>query len=256
MMKIFINNRWFTFAELTVVVVILTILGTIWFSSFVWNLSSSRDSQRKSDFWQIVAAMKLYNKNKWSHPIPQDYFSISNGSSSNVVVWQWKLWTNVWLSTLDKIPLDPKLKIPYFYSITRNKQEFQIAWTLENDDNPKAILFWSYKSVAKNVLPTIIIAWQSTTNVDITNATNKKLFVFDWQWNNLVYDFEWSNSPVTNWTEFGDLLSRAENSKVFFQNSSFETCEEIREAWKSIWNWNYELRNSTWALVTTSCTWM
>jgi len=47
---------------------------------------------------------------------------------------QGKLSKDVSLNTIDKIPYDPKLNIPYTYSITANKQEFEIAMTLENSD--------------------------------------------------------------------------------------------------------------------------
>jgi hypothetical protein len=36
---------------------------------------------------------------------------------------------------LDKLPIDPETDSPYFYSITENKQEFELAATLENSDN-------------------------------------------------------------------------------------------------------------------------
>jgi len=36
--------------------------------------------------------------------------------------------------------MDPKTKSPYFYSITKNAQEYELSATLENTDNPIAIL--------------------------------------------------------------------------------------------------------------------
>ncbi len=244
----------FTFVELIIVTVILAILWAIWFSSFVWNLSYSRDAERKSSLSQVVAAMKLYSKNKWSYPIPEDYFTITNSSSSNVVVWQWKLWTNVWLSTIDKIPLDPEADIPFLYSITTNKSEFQIAWTLENDENPKAILMWDYKSVAKNVLPNIILAMESTSSVEVTNF--RKRIIFDDLSHNLPYLFDWWTSPVSDSTDFDTILVKAESRWSFSQNSSFESCEEIKDARKSIWDWEYQIRQEDWSLADQSCTWM
>lgn len=255
----------FTFMELIVVTIILAILWAIWFSSFVWNLSYSRDSQRKSNMSEIFASMKLYKKNKWSYPIPAEFFSITNGWSgtSKIVAWQWKLSSNVWLSTLDKIPLDPELEIPYLYSITKNKQEFQIAWTLENDRNPYAITIGSYKSVAKTVLPTILIALESTWSVEIQDwiwtwnnkwEDNRKKFIFNWGKHNLPYNFDWNNLPVSDWTDFDTILLEAESMKTFSQNSSFETCADVQSAWKYIWDWNYELRSATdWSLSTLSC---
>jgi hypothetical protein len=39
---------------------------------------------------------------------------------------------NVPLSALNKLPLDPKIDVPYIYSITKNAQEYEIALSLEN----------------------------------------------------------------------------------------------------------------------------
>jgi hypothetical protein len=38
----------------------------------------------------------------------------------------------VFLNTLDKLPSDPKSGTYYSYAVTNNKQEFQLAATLEN----------------------------------------------------------------------------------------------------------------------------
>jgi len=36
--------------------------------------------------------------------------------------------------------MDPETKEAYFYSITANKQEFELAGTLENTDDPIALM--------------------------------------------------------------------------------------------------------------------
>jgi hypothetical protein len=41
---------------------------------------------------------------------------------------------------MDAIPLDPYTGKNYFYSVTKNKQESEIALTLENGDFPVAFL--------------------------------------------------------------------------------------------------------------------
>ena len=46
----------------------------------------------------------------------------------------------VTLSTAERLPLDPDLDIPYIYAVTRNKQEFQLSLSLENNENPFALL--------------------------------------------------------------------------------------------------------------------
>jgi hypothetical protein len=209
---------------------------------------------RKSHIADISWAMKTYKQTKWSLPIPAEYFETKTWSL--IIAWQWKLDKNVSLSTIDEIPYDPILEIPYLYSITANKQEFEVAMTLENEkwDLPISLTSWNYKSVAKTVLPTILVATWVT--IDISIADNKKLFIFDNQSHNLAYDFDWNEEPTSDWTDFSLLLEQAEQNWVFSQNSSFETCIEIRKAGKSIWDWEYQIRTNTWALSWTWCTWM
>jgi len=226
------DNRAFTFVEIIVVVTIIWILGTIGFNQFVWNISNWRDTLRKSNVANISWSMKTYKQTKWSYPIPSDYFKIINNWTT--VAWQWKLDKNVWLSTIEEIPYDPEVKIPYLYSISKNKQDFQIALTLENWEweYPLSLVDWSYKSIAKNILPTILLATWSTSDIEITDINNKKTFIFSNQQHNLPYDFDWNLEPISDWElTFDELLEEAELNWVFSQNSSFEECLDIRKAW-------------------------
>lgn len=256
-MKILVWKKAFTFVELIVVTVIIAVLWAVWFSSFVWNLSYSRDTQRKANLSEVSASLKLYKKEKARLPAPWAwvYFTLVN-SSSTALAFQWKLSEDVWLSTIDKIPLDPKGEESYAFSVTNNRQEFQLSATLENDEDPYAIVVWDFKSVSQNILPSLIIAYNYSApneNIDITIAANKNLFVFDGNNHNFAYDHEW-NWVSSDWTTFATLLSEAQWSKKFTQNSSYETCEEVSEAWKYVWNWEYQLRSLSWSLVSSWCT--
>ncbi len=245
-------KKAFTFVELIVVIMILWILSVIGFSSYSDSIADWRDTQRKSQLAEVIWAMKTYKQKKWSFPIPVEYFSVINWAS-NIVFWQGKLGKNISLSTIDEIPYDPKIKIPYLYSVTTNRQEFEIALSLENNDSDEtiALVWWNYKSVSKNMLPTILVA--TSTSLDI--STNKNLFIFDNQSHNLPYDFDWNEEPTSDWVlSFTDLLLEAEQNWVFSQNSSFETCSEIKKAGKFIWDWDYELRTNTWVLSSSWCT--
>ena len=247
------DNKAFTFVEIIVVTIILWILWTIGFTQFVGSIANWRDTLRKSHIADIIWSMKTYKQRKWSFPIPADYFETK--SWSLVLAWQWKLNNNVSLSNIDEIPYDPKIQIPYLYSFTPNRQEFEIALTLENEDwyEPLALVWWNYKSVSENVLPTILVATWTTIDISI----NKDLFIFDKQSHNLAYDFNWNTEPYSDWElTWTWLLQEAKDNWVFTQNSDFETCLDIRKAGKSIWNWEYQIRTNTWALTNTWCTWM
>jgi type II secretory pathway pseudopilin PulG len=143
--------NWFTFVELIISTVIIVILTATWFYSYVWYLSNARDSQRSSDMAKIKSSMKLYKNKRWAYPNPWDFYNITN--SWTIVAKQWFLNENVWLSTLDLLPLDPQTQKGYVYSTTNNNLEFQIGMTLENWEFNIALLDWDYKSVSKTVLP-------------------------------------------------------------------------------------------------------
>lgn len=251
-MKI-LKKKAFTFVELVVVIIIISILSTIGFTQFQGNISSWRDTLRTANISEISLALKNQKQVRGSYPIPSNNFKIKIWTP--IVAWQWKLDTNIWLSTIDDIPLDPKLNIPYLYSISANRQEFEIALALENNDweNNLAFLKWDYKSISKNILPTLILATGSISEIDINSWNNKDLFIFKNQGNNLPYNFEWSLKPTSNWTSFADLLNKAENDWNFSQNSNFETCLEILMSWKYLWNWEYQIRTNTWALANIVC---
>lgn len=248
-----INKKAFTLVELIVWITIISILSTIWFISITWYLVDTRNSERISDLSQIKVAIKTYKNQKSKIPFPEDYFGIKNWAINNIA-WQWKLWKNISLSTIDEIPFDPKLKIPYSYSITASKQEFQLGAVLESEDNwdEAAIIVWNYNSVSQNLLPSLLVA--TWTSIDITDSENKKLFIFNGQKDNLPYSFESWDEPISNGTDFNILLQNAKDSNNFFQNSDFETCEEVDEWLKNIWDWDYELRDEYWILTSSGCT--
>lgn len=253
-----INKKAFTFIELIIVTVILSILATIWISKYMSTLPDSRDAQRIADISASSIALKTYKQQKWVYPIPwlnTDYFKILNWTRELAI--QWKLNKNVILPTLDNIPTDPKNNLYYFYSITKNRWEFQIANTLENWWYQKTLLKWDFKSVSKNILPSILLATWSTsentiTSVDISNNDNKKLFILNWSTLNMPYMIgSWVEAYHDNTITFDEIFT--ENTVDFWQNSAFRTCAEIKEAWKSVGDWEYQILSNTWTLTNTWC---
>lgn len=251
------NKKAFTFVELIVASVILIILSAIWFYSYTWLLADSRDSERKSDLASLKTAFKTYHKTRWLYPIPWSSFNIV--SNTIKVAEQWKLNKAVILTTIDEIPYDPYTKTPYFYSTTATRQEFQVSLTMENADSPISLLAWDYKTVRREIIPNIILAfsWGLWDNVEINNwvwawGINRTFFIFD-QWeHNLPYELVSPYLPYSDWTDFADLIS--DPSIEFWQNSDFRSCSEIREAWKDTWNGIYQLLSNTWVLYDAPCT--
>ncbi len=242
----FNNYKAFTFTELIVSITIIAILSTIGFYSFSSNISTTRDTQRTSDIASVQTALKLYKQKRWLYPKPWDSFDISNGA--NMVAMQWQLNKRVSLSTLDDIPLDPFIKIPYTYSVTKNRSEYQLAATLENDEKPLAFLIGDYKSVSKSILPTITLASWTWTDI----STDQNLFIFNKSEHNLPYTLDWDYEPYSDGTNSGTLLTEAEKND-FWQNTDYTSCREIYDAWKSIWDVEYQILS--WSALTNSgCT--
>lgn len=246
----------FTMVELIVTITIIAILSTIWFNSYVWYLWEARDSERKANIWEIKTALKLYKQKRWAYPIPWDTFNITN--SWTIVAIQWKLNDKVTLNTMDKIPSDPYTDNYYSYSVTKNKQEAQIALTLENWEFPIALMDWDYKTVSKNVLPSIILATWSTSSVEVHTwvldwSTNRNLFIFNW-WKNLPYKVTKPYDIFYAWENLDSVLSWW--NITFWQNSDFRSCAEISEAAKlihEVWTEQYQILDSVWYLTNTWC---
>lgn len=253
----------FTFVELIIVMMIIVILSAIWFVQYISHVATARDTQRKSDIWQINSALNLYKQNRSNYWYPWNYFNITY--SGTTVALQWFINQNVRIDSLDQLPLDPKTWWYYSFSVTNNKQEFLIAWTLENNKVNEAIVNWNYKSISKNILPTILIATWATegSDVEIMSWTtdwdiHRKLFIYNWQAHNLPYTFTYPYPTYNDWTSFETLLTEVENNDLFWQNSDFRNCTEIEEAWKliiplSATSFEYQIVSETWALVNTWC---
>jgi len=243
------KKKWFTFVELIIASVILIILISLWFFNYSKYINISRDSERKTNIANISAGLKSYKQNKGIIPLPWDYFTLTN--SWTEVGKQWKLNKQVSLSELNNLPLDPSLKIPYLYSITKNRQEFQIATTLENKGKAIAFVDGNFKSISKNILPSLLIAYNGINSVDISINPYKNMFILDGIGNNLPYSLENAQPINSSWTLLSSLLNNP-NTKLW-QNTDYRSCQEICNAGKSIWDGEYQILTETGGLVNVNC---
>lgn len=236
------EKLWFTFVELVISIIILSILSLLGFISYTKNLEDTRDSQRKSDFSAIMEAFKLLKTQRGTFPYPT-WTQINILNNWVNVALQWSLGKDVILPTIDKIPFDPFIKIPYIYSITTSMREFQIAWTLENWWNNMAILNWDYESVSKNILPTIVLAHKQW-DVEINPWSpewekNRNKFVFDSQKYNLPYTFNLPYNPISDDTKLELIM--ADKNLAYIQKNSYKNCNEIIKAGKYIGDGVYQV---------------
>jgi len=250
----------FTLIELVVAATILVVITSIGFYSYTQNISDARDGTRNTDLAALDSQLKLYNSQRWKYPLPGEYFEIHNRSEA--VAYQWFMDNSVALSTATTIPKDPDLDRFYTYSTTVNAREYQLALTLENSEDPYARVSGDYKSVSKTVLPSLVLALDTNiaTEINASEANgpiNRRLFVLDTWFHNLPYDFI-NEVPFSDGSDFDTLLSSVEWN--YIQNSDFRNCSEIFLARKHITPEDgsttdeYQVRNSSWALSNTGCT--
>lgn len=125
------KKKGFTLVELIVVVTILAILGTIGFVSLQGYSANARDSVRISDLRNIKRALELYYLGNTSYPSASTGSVVSYSGSE---LWTQGTFDDALTLAVGKInpkPQDPLTAAEYIYSVTYNKQEFQIAGALE-----------------------------------------------------------------------------------------------------------------------------
>lgn len=102
-----IMKKWFTLIELLIVIVLISILSTIWFLSLSSYLSQARDTARAKDLDEIEKAFELYNIKNWEYPEPEEDFTI--WEKTFLALWNFK-----------KILKDPSWE-KYTYKLVGNK---------------------------------------------------------------------------------------------------------------------------------------
>jgi len=214
--------RAFTLVELIVVITILAILWTIAFISLQWYSKVARDSTRISDISVMRTGLELFYLNSWKFPIPTNSFDVTYSWS---ITWtQWYFWDDTFknVEKLDKIPVDPLTSKEYTYSVTKTRQEYQIAWIIEWDELSfmnsvnawdtitKALVNWNYNGMLIKSqtgvncevlsLPSIISS-QSDTTTELTTILTNSWLVYSW-YNNLPTNYRTSKYNADGWFWF------------------------------------------------------
>lgn len=160
-----------------------------------------------------------------------------NSGSANVAAYQGYMNSQVAINDLTKYPEDPLTKNNYPYSTTKNRQAFQLATVVEDSDPWKAYVDGDYKTVAKNVLPSIVVAMSGSegsfveigdgaTTGGSVGSDNRKKFVLNGGTYNLPYDK--TGNPVGNTDRtFTEVLSQS--GVVTTGLSRYRSCLEITE---------------------------
>jgi len=248
----FFNKKAFSLIELTIVLIIIVILWTVWFISYSGYLIWARDTARITDLNTISNSL-IIQTTKWKLPVPDDYIEVS--LSGSLMSYQWHAWKSVFnVIGLARWWKDPKDDTFYSYYITKNKRYFQLMWFLENGSNLQ--------------INNITHLTTTYTNEDYSHkfpvVLGNQLWILTWLWDNLNVPIQeideikdiWGLDIWTTSTEFKSYIS---NAKVIvwdkdelislLPNSS---CERILESWASVWNWMYKI-TTNWSSSQVYC---
>ncbi|MDD3645795.1 MAG: prepilin-type N-terminal cleavage/methylation domain-containing protein [Candidatus Gracilibacteria bacterium] len=123
----------FTLVELIVVITILAILATIAFISLSGYSQDARNSSRASDVKTIEKALQVYGTRNNIYPAPEKPQTVSY--SGEVVYYQGTFGDSPYkeVGNLSNIPLDPLTEEEYIYSVTVNKNQYEILAIYEGE---------------------------------------------------------------------------------------------------------------------------
>ncbi|MEF2175335.1 MAG: fibrinogen-like YCDxxxxGGGW domain-containing protein [Candidatus Absconditabacteria bacterium] len=136
----------FTLVELVIAVAIILVLVTVAFLTLSKWIGNSRDSRRIGDIATLEKSLELgFTTN------PSGMFPLPDNSIQVVSELDGKLWIQGYfgdgvksdLDNIDKIPVDPSGS-KYEYSVTSNRQQYQVMAMLENGDKVATIVNNTY----------------------------------------------------------------------------------------------------------------
>lgn len=244
------KNRGFTLVELVVVVTIVMILSAVGFVSYVSYIKDANDLKRLSDITLIKSQLEVYKKNHGLlYPMGSGSTQIMSGAT--IVAQQYLFDTFLAGKTgIEQVPLDPKTKLPYLYSIKQDRQSYQVAATLENANNAvslapvitptyadngttsyTAYVAGTFIPVDKTSLPGLLYAVQTGAvftpmnplTFDISTATGVARVILRGQNVNLAYDMNGkmiSNDGTLSLTGLLASVTLVENTNTTAGNLS------------------------------------
>jgi len=228
------NKQAFTLVELIVVITILAILWTIGFISLQWYSANARDSTRTTDLVLIEKTFELYHINEWMYP---DTTGWGDVTYSWAKVWtQGTFWKTTYRSVkrLSNIPLDPLTKDKYVYSLTSNKQEYQLAAISETGENVAMDNSLNTYANEESVMLKVIWNYNGTLLKVITGSTTYVLAVP-------------SIITSSSWGILKDIIDNWDLAFNWFKNLPYQYANNW---YKKIWEiWRLNLVNSGWFVV-------
>ncbi len=228
-----IKNKWaFTFVELIVVIAILAILSTVWFTTYQQYLAGSRDTNRMVQLNEIRDWLKILSS-QTKLPFPEDAVEISaNGS---LFAYQGLAGSNVMKAIwYDGGGLDPEYDVPYTYMLTHTGRDFQLMWYIW-DSKLLTFLPSTHADTIDyiNMFPKVVwsplgIMLEKNTQIPLNKLTNIV-------WNS--YDIvTWTETTLSYFSDTQFLDSTFDDLTEMIPNQSCKRIKDLGKAWES---WKY-----------------
>ncbi len=237
-----LRRYWFTLVELIVVITILAILGTIWFVSFQGFSVSARDSKRLNDITVMERGLEYYYLSENRYP---DVTWGNQVSFSGSEIWTQGTFNDDVVTNVRRVPqkpADPLTWDEYIYSLTYNKQEYQLWATFESGQSlvllPTTYANFSWMSIKWNYNGSIIgkTLWSDfyvlavpslianiDTPVEVLDVVSQRRFLQN-KWRALP---SWRN-PISGAPETLDFNSSSPEDVILF---SWTMNQALTEEW-------------------------
>ena len=248
----------FSLVELIVVITILAILVTLATISSFSYIKNGNDAKRVTDIQWIRVYLDSYRRNhsllypthEWWSGATQIVDNTILAPGNPILATQWYfteyLAGKIWMV---KVPVDPKTKLPYLYSISRDRISYQLTTTLQKRENLVAqlplkqayanpdynlVAYVEGNFIPRNPLwfPGLLYAVNplETTTLDISSndvngSPNIAKVILNGQSLNLWYDMD--GKPISYATDLPSLLSGVSLVSKDGGTGNYGSCEWV-----------------------------
>lgn len=222
----------FTFVELIVVLTIIAILATIWFTVYESYLWVGRDTNRIVQLKDIHSGLTIHSTTN-RLPLPDKYTKVK--SWTNTLFYQWNI-SDAIIKTIKYNGWwrDVDLDIYPTYALSKNKKDFQLLWFLEDAESIVYNNIFSKSQAASANYATLFpktIGAPIGIMLDSSNQT----------------PLQETDIPIVN--EY-DILTGTGELRIYYTDKDFfdtswgnifdiipnRSCKRINDMWKSKWN--------------------
>lgn len=231
-MKSDIKNA-FTFVELIVVITIMAILATIWFTIYKDYLASSYDSNRLKQLSDIHDGLELMSVGS-KLPFPDDMLELT--ASGTTFAYQGDAWDSVIQAIgYDGWGKDPEFWTPFAYMLSKWGKDFQLMTFVK--DSGLVSYTQSYADV-ENYIDYFPITQWSKLWILIEKDTQIAFHRIEWT---TSYDIMSWTGNILAYLNSGEILDSQRN--MLFSLLPKSSCKRILDLWNSQGNGIYTLEH-------------